>query len=89
MSDKKFKKKPWSKALQEKYIWLYNHTKTIYPDAEEETYIDKYKRHLLSIIEKIRNGATDQKRVYISWLRDGYIMNKIDIAKHIQIMDFN
>ena len=41
MSEKKFKKKPWSKALQEKYIWLYNHTKTIYPDAEEATYINK------------------------------------------------
>ena len=52
MSEKKFKKKPWTTTLQEKYIWLYNHTKTIYPDADKETYIDKYKRHLLSIIEK-------------------------------------
>ena len=50
MSEKKFKKKTWTTTLQEKYIWLYNHTKTIYPDADKETYIDKYKRHLLSII---------------------------------------
>ena len=61
MSEKKFKKKPWSKALQEKYIWLYNHTKTIYPDAEEDTYIDKYKRHLLSIIEKNKKWGDGSK----------------------------
>ena len=52
MPEKKFKKKPWTKTLQEKYIWLYNYTKTIYPEAEEDTYINKYKRQLLSVIEK-------------------------------------
>ena len=67
MSGKKFKKKPWTTNLQEKYIWLYNHTKTIYPDADKETYIDKYKRHLLSIIEKTTNGATVAKKAYILW----------------------
>jgi len=40
---------------------LYNHTKTIYPDAEEDTYIDKYKRHLLSIIEKNKKWGDGSK----------------------------
>ena len=70
-------------------IWLYNHTKTIYPDAEQDNYIDKYKRQLLSIIEKIRNGGADRKKDYILWLLGGYIMNKIDTVKHIQIMDIS
>ena len=89
MTEKKFKKKAWTVNHQEKYIWLYNHTKTIYPEAEQDTYIDKYKRQLLSIIEKIRSGVADQKKVYILWLQDGYIMNKTDTVKHIQIMDIN
>ena len=89
MTEKKFKKKEWTKTLQEKYIWLYNYTKTIYADAEQENYIDKYKRHLLSIIGKIRIGETVVRKVYILWLHVGYIMNRTDILKHIQIMGIN
>ena len=39
MSEKKFKKKQWTTTLQIKYIWLYNHTKKNYPDADKEIYI--------------------------------------------------
>ena len=72
MPEIKFKKKPWSKNLQEKYIWLYNYTKTIYPDVEEDTHIDKYKRHLLLIIENNNKWGDGSKEdlyfMVASWL---------------------
>ena len=61
MTEKNFKKKAWTVSHQEKYIWLYNHTKTIHPDAEQDNYIDKYKRHLLSIIEKNKKWGDGSK----------------------------
>ena len=61
MSDKKFKKKPWTITLQEKYIWLYNYTKIIHTDAEQDNYINKYKRQLLSIIEDNKKWSDGSK----------------------------
>ena len=40
---------------------MFNYTKTFYADADQATYIDKYKRHLLSIIEKNKNWGDGSK----------------------------
>jgi hypothetical protein len=46
-------KKEWTENVhQKRYIWLFNYIKTKYKDAKEEDYIDKYKRYLLSAIQK-------------------------------------
>ena len=45
--------KEWSKVNDKNYMWLYNYLKTIYgEDLDEYEFIDKYKRQIMSIIEK-------------------------------------
>lgn len=57
----KIKMKPWTEELQKKYIWLFNYTKTKYPDAILENYIDKYKKYLMTLIEKNDNWGDSAK----------------------------
>jgi hypothetical protein len=46
-------KKEWSAVNDKNYMWLYNYLKTIYgEDLDEYEFIDKYKRQIMSIIEK-------------------------------------
>ena len=45
--------KNWSAVNEKNYTWLYNYLKTIYgDDLDEFEFIDKYKRQIMSLIEK-------------------------------------
>ena len=48
----KIKMKPWTDELKKKHVWLFNYIKIKYPDAELDTYIDKYKKYLMTLIEE-------------------------------------
>ena len=62
MPPKKQAKKPWTDKHQKNYIWLYNYIKlNNYPDAEEENYIETYKKYLMSIIEKNKKWSDGSK----------------------------
>ena len=49
--------KEWSAINEKNYQWLYNYVKTKYEDIDEFEFVDKYKRQLMSIIEKIKNWS--------------------------------
>lgn len=55
--------KDWSENDEKKYTWLYNYLVTLYPETEidEFEYIDKYKRQLMSIIEKNEKWGDSSK----------------------------
>ena len=49
--------KEWSAINVKNYQWLYNYVKTKYEGIDEFEFVDKYKRQLMSIIEKIKNWS--------------------------------
>ena len=62
MSSIKIKTRKMSAKHVSNHLWLYNYVKTIYPEAELDTYIKTYKRQLLSVIEnnpKWGNGTKE------------------------------
>ena len=67
---KKLKLKPWTDKHQKNYLWLYNYIKTNnYKEANENNYIETYKKYLMSIIEnnkKWSDGSKEQLLFMIS-----------------------
>jgi len=61
-TEKEFSKdKEWSTIHQDRYVWLYNYICTLYPDAVHLSYIEKYKRQLISIILNNKNWGNSSK----------------------------
>ena len=52
-----FKKLPFTKQHEKYYSALYTYILTKFPDANRESYIDKYKRELRSIIQDNKNWS--------------------------------
>ena len=46
------KTKSFSNADEKKRNWLFNYIKTIYPEASDFDFVEKYKRQIMSLIEK-------------------------------------
>jgi hypothetical protein len=46
------KSKTFSEADEKKRTWLFKYVKTIHPEADDFDFIEKYKRQIMSIIEK-------------------------------------
>lgn len=55
------KLKPWTTIHEKKYKWLYNYIKEIYPKANEDDYINTYKRQLLGIIQNNNKWGESSK----------------------------
>jgi hypothetical protein len=74
---KAIKLKPWSEIHKKKYEWLYNYILKTYPEAKKETYIDIYKRQILSIIKNNSSwGNSSKEGLYFMVGR--YLDNKND-----------
>jgi hypothetical protein len=53
--------KAFSEADDKKKTWLFNYIKTIYPEADEFNFIEKYKKKLMNIIEKNEKWGNSSK----------------------------
>lgn len=77
MPPKKLALKPWTKIHQTKYDWLYNFVVTKIPQANKDTYIDKYKRQLLGLIQNNPNWK-DSSKEGLLFMISRYLFNKGD-----------
>jgi len=67
--------KPWTEDNAKTYNWLYNNYKEINPDAEKATYIDKYKKYLMTYIENNYNWSNASKEKFLLMV-GRYLHNK-------------
>ena len=76
------KKDIWNKNDEKKYYWLFNHLKKTFPNLDEFSYIDTYKRKLMSIIEKNEKWSNKSKEALLfmiaKYLRTTTNKNKLE-----------
>jgi hypothetical protein len=76
------KKDIWNKNDEKKYYWLFNHFKKTFPNLDEFSYIDTYKRKLMSIIEKNEKWSNKSKEALLfmiaKYLRTTTNKNKLE-----------
>lgn len=75
MPPKSTAKKSWTTDHQNAYNWLYNHYKTIDPDANKDKFIDKNKKYLMSIIENNYHWG-DSSKEKLLFMISRYLHNK-------------
>ena len=74
---KQTKQKPWTRDHIKNFNWLYNYIKQTDPSAEENNFIEKDRRGLMSMIEKNDKWKDDSKEALLFMIAR-YLYNKGD-----------